>query len=747
MLRYVCLLFVVNAIAFAQPARLWKRDGHIAQAKMLGFDKSHRFVYTHSRRTIQGEGITDWLYKWDVDGDTVVQRIQLPGVAKAIVDDSTILVERNYPSYVLVRIIDGSVRLEAPLYMPIDWIDPTSSIAVGWLGYGDTTSIMLIDLKTLTVIAKGLWGSGRKYIGAYDTKNKILYGGDRDGYFGMNMALEKTRLTISGRPNEGLNDIEVVDDGTLLISLSVYNDSTNRVIAIDPLTSIQFDSVVVPGPLYANSARRVIISAPDNRIVLNPGSGVLTVLMRNPLRIEGTISTSHIFDPIIVHNADSVYVGTTKCAITLFNPRTLVSEEILPQRHVVLSGTQLHDGRLAISQLYLDPQIISVKDGNDVQPLWTYQPWVSQHGDKFTIIAASNAPVVAIANARMCRLIQTNDTTTLCTIRAEGDIITGSIGAFETAWINSLGTQAAIQFVSTPSIRISYHRYLGCYRSEQPCSDYLLPLITRTNSGASVSSIEENSYNTMQINKLLISASGESIMISITDRDSKDTARQTSDTNDVYLYSPFNQLRRSFQAATIGLFLTGDTRIVVDDSSGLAFADVDDTLSYNVVNLGLRHLPLAVMHGTQRVITYTDKTLQCVDVDNGTVLWSMPVASQPTNILVDRTDRWFLCTYADDYVEMFALDTTVSVSEAINTRNELVVSPNPANETLSLRAPFPISEYALYDVLGNMVMSASVESATTMHSVNIESLPSGTYVLSVTAMMRRATAIVQKRGQ
>jgi len=133
-----------------------------------------------------------------------------------------------------------------------------------------------------------------------------------------------------------------------------------------------------------------------------------------------------------------------------------------------------------------------------------------------------------------------------------------------------------------------------------------------------------------------------------------------------------------------------------------------------------------------------------VDFVNAQILWSMPVAHLPTNVLIDRNDRWFLCTYAEDYIEMFVLDTTVSVNTAENRRLGLNVFLNPASETLNLRAPLPIESYAIYDLLGNRVLDEQLATASSTYSVNIGALVSGVYVVSVRVGGCRLTSIVRK---
>ena len=76
----------------------------------------------------------------------------------------------------------------------------------------------------------------------------------------------------------------------------------------------------------------------------------------------------------------------------------------------------------------------------------------------------------------------------------------------------------------------------------------------------------------------------------------------------------------------------------------------------------------------------------------------------------------------------FCPTTSSTESPFTSDKNQLVVYPNPTENSISFAADARETDYAIYDHLGNSVLKGRITSNTT-NDLNLADLPSGAYVL------------------
>lgn len=736
MIRCTCLLVVVS-LAFcvdslAQPARLWKRDGPTPGMRVEGVQRSTGYVYTSAANR---------LYLWDTVADTVVHRVvfNAPWFSDIefvqLIDDSTVLAGRINGFFAHYSINDGRELVQKPWALRMEWIDDSARVAIGWFTSYDTMFVVLSNPRAFEKTVQAIWTHGLKYPTAYDKQRGLIYVRSSKEIIAVDSLGNAKSIAGFDVAYEVLMDVKLLADGTLLAFLhKTYPDKVSRVVAIDRDSYVRTDSITIPGHNYANASGNLFV-LPNQDVIVLASSDTVQIIRTNPLQLRYSFASSVEPSSLYISADAAVYYSTRVDGLMHLDSETATLTNLVGARSFVGSATQLADKRIVIGQKGIAPVVIDVRNGNDVERLWnTQSPLKGFDTYDYTVLAATHAPVIAVGLSDSVRLVNTNDAATLCTIRAISGITEGRIGALSPVWLNDVGTEMISQFEFEAWVHSGDGEGVGFSRTSSPCVDNRLWI------GGNATFVKAQKYS-LVVRQFSASGSGDNALLSAYEQ--YDPA--------VHLYTGINSAwphiasHRIFPGASFGVLLNNGIHGALDHEDGLAIISAVDTLLFRTIPLGTRHLPLSMLHNNDHVITYADGAVHCIDVVGGVRLWSMPVASQPFHILVDRDDRWFLCLYADDYCEMFALDTTVSVGAGASNTLELLVHPNPASETLNIRAPFQMHTCSIYDVLGKVVLTSSLKEPSEMHSLNVEALPTGMYVFSATAGERRATTLVHKQ--
>lgn len=741
MIRYASTLVVVGVAfcvaSFAQPARLWKRDGHAGTPIVASVERSSGYVYVVAAST---------LYLWDTDGDTVVRRTVLEPREFTYWDraeflsDNIVLVSDDTRGFAQYSVSTGKRILSSYGYQ-IVWIDPSKSVYLGWSSYADTQFLLIGDARTFEVKRKvewlNPWPLGRVQPLAYDTVRKIIYVRHLNNI----SAIDTLGTMTVVRDFQGSAvpvALEPLDDGTLLASFIMTELGDSRLGVLDPVTGSMrdADTLSFPGVGMPHHNKNVMHRLPNGNVLFQSNELTMHVVRLNPLVIVRSIAIPNSYVDVHVHGSDSVYLTDTDGGLHLVQLATGTVTQVLPTYSAVNSATQLNTGQLVLAQLDALPQVVSLATGDDQYPLLASEKWnrnfLSQRS--MTVMAASKAPIVTLCGGQQCHTFNLSDTAWLCTQIGVGSWIDGSATDFMPVWVDSLGSGFRFQYSYEPWPHSSLVRGTAIGYTSSPCDTVYIRA-----DGTGIGIGDKGGHPTIE--RVSISKDGAMTLF-------KALGAEAKDANGIHLAyygDPKNPTHLKYPSSTHGVVMNSGVHGVLDDSNGLAVIDARYSEVRTQVALGQRHLPLQRMQTSEHVLTYVNNAVHCVDFVNAQILWSVPVASQPSSILVDRNDRWFLCLYPDDYIEMFALDTTVSVNEATAGTQSLHVYPNPASETLSVQAPFPMHICEVYDVLGNVVLTLRLNEASQASTLNIDKLPKGTYVLSATAGVRRATALVQKQ--
>lgn len=714
MIRYACLLVVISVVAVAQPTRLWKLDEH-RPSRVLRCEDDGRTLY-----------IGDYLgmlNTWDVAVDTITRRVETPARPIKMIGDTAALVH-EWRWCAIVDTRDGHIIKEIDDSNWVEWCDPTGTIGAGVVRTEAGEWIVFTDLKTLEVVWKEPWGVGYDISYAYDDVNRRVIFATRDQVYvmGWNGAkIKKIDVPIDPGYNCGM----MVTGGNTLLMNYCINFNLPTIVKAYDLSSYQFvDSLSFDFGEGFHAVR--------GDSVLYVSEGRWRLLRVNPLRCIDSIIDRRLSLELYYHAMDSIYIVEND-RITRLDLIAQTLEDVLPTRHPVHSLTQLLNGEVAITRDRESPSIVDPNNGTMVRPFLNDHPWVSTLKGG-TVRAATAAEVVAVCIGNKCELISYADNSTACMIAREPDMQGVLYSPF---WLDSLGTSAVYHYYA-----VDGYYYDGLRMTAKPCKDDTL----RTHDGGLL--MYSDSLVWERITQADISSDGSYALVSTTHIPMTDTlldeqqVRWFTALSDV---PPFGIPGKVYRDATNGRLLNANGDGVIDDENGLAIINISDTTLHRVVDLGERHYPRGVMSKGRRVVTYASKGVHCVDLETSRIIWTIPVHRAPTMVRFDRDEKWiYLATrYYDS--EMYSLENVeLDVHDDLSP-SQLRVHPNPASETLSVQAPFPMHICEVYDVLGNVVLTLRLNEASQASTLKVDELPKGTYVLSATAGVRRATTLVQKQ--
>jgi len=742
MIRYTCLLVVMGILfsmsSVAQPIRLWKRDGHAGTPIVASVELSSSYLNVVASST---------LYMWDTKGDTVVRRIALTSNSvwdpaywdrAEFLSDSTVLVSDNDRVFAQYNILTGK-QIMIRYAEEIAWIDPSNSVYIGWTSRADTQFLLIGDAQTFEVKTKVKWlqwPQGKVVPLAYDVVRKIIYVRHLNNISAID-TLGTMTIVRDFQSSSVPSALVPLDDGTLLASFYVTELGDSRLGVLDPASGQMrvADTVSFPGVGKPYSTKNVLHRLPNGNVLFESNAQTMHVVGLNPFVILQSVTVPESYVDPHVHGNDSVYLTNTDGGLHLVELATGNVKQILDTYSATNSTTQLNTGQLVLGQLRALPQVVSLATGHNQYPLIAEEKWNRNFltGHSVTVLAAAQAPIVTLCGGQQCHTFNLSDTVWSCTRIGVGSWIDGSAGDFKPVWVDSLGSGFRYQYSYDPWPHRSFVRGTAIQYASSPCDTGYVDA-----DGTGVGIGDKDTDPTIE--RVSISKDGTMTLF-------KALGAKDKDANGVHLAfyrDPNNPTFMQYPNSTHGVVMNSGVHGVLDDSNGLIVIDARYQDVRTPVALGERHLPLQRMQTSEHLLTYSNNAIHCVDFVNAQILWSMPVAHLPTNVLIDRNDRWFLCTYAEDYIEMFVLDTTVSVNTAENRRLGLNVFLNPASETLNLRAPLPIESYAIYDLLGNRVLDEQLATASSTYSVNIGALVSGVYVVSVRVGGCRLTSIVRK---
>lgn len=734
--RAVWVVFVlvglfVASVAQAQPKRMWKRDGHSASPRVLGLDATRKYLYTESAGA---------LYLWDTDGDTVIRRLLVSGTDYRersrehvyLVDDTTLFVEHGVspgPDSTVFRHLDDGHIIRLATDNTFDWVDPGVNVAVTWSDQYKT-NIIIHNPRTFAVTGMRSWDGDARF-SSFDPLRKVIYGYNQ--YIAFEIDTQGVRTDIA-HFKVYVKDVQPMNDGTVLIAKNPSQEVLTTLVLVDPVSKKQLDSVSIARWLSNRDNTPALYPMSSDKVVVITRVPSLVVLERNPLRVVAEVPIPPTDRRMFVAAPDSLFFCTLEGAVMLFNPTTSELKEVIPARAEVKSATQLNDGRLLVGHMLNVPLTLDVKTGNDLSPLWPNgHPWVVFGGKSMHVIAAKSAPVVATCRDLNCRLLSTTDTTTQC-------VLSGNAKARMTkmapAWVDSTGKEMTVFFEYNGAIAGSMSWGIGFHRSTADCTSDSVIAKKRA------PDIRDELLGTVNIPSVSLSADGRSGLYATS------WGKYSADSI-VYVFKdlsgtpPYSSVVTQYSPGGTACFLPDGDSIVMNDQEGVSIISATDTELFKIVRLGQHHFPVAALHHSNQVITFASNRLHCVDLTTQRVLWSTPVTARPFDIVVDRDDDWFVALYNEDYIEMFTIDTVVAV-ESESGINQVVVFPNPASETLNVQAPFPIVEYALYDVLGCKVLSALLSNAPTSATIDVRGLVGGAYVLCITGRNSTQSVFVRK---
>lgn len=741
MTRYAWLIVLLGtySICVAQPMRLWKRDGHSSAPHVVGVERSTNRIYTASGQN---------LYLWDRNADTVVRRVVLDFQQEnradilRFVDDTTVFVGKPGANYGYFNALTGAEISRKPNDLPMEWVDDSLRIAVGFRSHADTQFVVISDPRTFTKRTDVVWKNGKSSVRAYDYSRKQVYCISNKKVFAIDTLGSSRVVCIFNGEYEDIGDVQLTKTGQILVFLYIdYPDRKGRIISIDPDTYIHTDSVDLTGSTYWLEGKRVHVLA-DNRLLVRASSEESQFVSLSPLRTGELVEVSSYADyyespgdTLLFYAADQKLMG--------IDTHTSALSVVLERHSKTISATQLNTDQLVLGLYRVYPQVVSIGTGRDLYPLFPTQRW-NYYDVMFNdarVLAASHAPVVLICGGGSCRTLTVSDTAWSCSKVGVGTWMDGYSLDFAPVWVDSNGTRFQFQYLYDPWPHRSLYGGTAIGFASSPCDT---SYVQANPTGVGIS--EKSGWPTIE----RVSVSRDGLMTLFKGLGSG--IREDNGMHFTYLKDPNNILKAKYPNSTHGVVMNNGVHGVMDDTNGIVVIDARYPGFSRRVDLGQRHLPLQRMQTSELLLTYANNAIHCVDFTTARILWSMPVANHPTSILVDRNDRWFLCQYAEDYCEMFALDATVNVSEDGSTnaslgkgqQGGLSVYPNPMSGTLSIRAPYPMLDYALYDVIGNRVLSEVVDVQSRQCTLNTSALTHGNYVLVANTIHGRLTIVVSK---
>jgi hypothetical protein len=709
----VCAFFCAAFASAQVPQRLWSQsfvDFHNA----LLYDRENHELIVHRDATV---------FRLDTRTNTVNDSYTLDGQTLApfhVFNDTLLVTARQFEIRMFNLRTGSPIEVPDSLKRRYRFVDKNSHAGV-YEDWPDTVShvLVIVDLESLRVIATIPYSSVQ--VLAIDKVNGYLLGRD-DGYI-VRLSEGDEVDTIKGlRPADTFNVSAVVlSNGDILILAGDDGlQSGPQLHLIDGQQLEIIRSRRLNGP---NGPYHALHLLDDERVVVHHMQDSASVVDVETLETLRVIHVSDSESLNLLSNRGMPIIALVDGSAVAFSDDLSTKERIWNDRSQIGDVAQLADGRVVVSTRFEPLHELNVLTGERTTKIWGREKPNSVRSAT-TILPSRSGPWVALGDGNTrATIISVNSDEVRCELVGK-DLFHGNSTEYielNIEWMDDDAEASICSFMaSTPG-----PYFAGIHAFPAPCRDTsVLP---------TQGPIIYAGYGVERppAVRTVVNADASITMIPV-----RPSAHQLEGQEVRVLYNVFDgQVGKddyvSISDANHPLFTADESYGVVDHAAGLLRfdpRDPADASTHHVIDRGTRLIPMATIPGTNVVIVHDSaaSALIGINVVSDELAWEIPITLRPHRVVVDRNARWMLLHDKNFTLEMYALDTAVSVTESGWKGAPISHSmyPNPASSQIHISPSDDVS-YHLMNTLGEIV--AEGKGAT----VSLASVSTGTYFLRV----------------
>lgn len=711
---FLCATLCVSIVSAQPPQRIWSQSFFTFSRAFL-YDRDSNELFVIGNGTV---------YRLDVQSNAVVAQYSIAGQTLGpyqVFNDTVLVASRQYELQML------NLRTGSPITVPDSvrrryrFVDQNSHAGV-YQDWPDSAEhvLVIVDLETFKVLATIAHGVVEDL--AIDRRSGYLFG-KKDGYI--------VRLSTGGRvdtvkalgpTNTYFASAVVLADGDILMLTGDVQSQLGgqQLHHIDGQRLEIVRSRSISGGNQVNNALQLI---DDKRVILHHTYDSATVINVETLDV---LQVLHVSDGEILNltaNRGMPIVAIVDGNVIAFSEDLTSSERIWDDRSPIGDVAQLWDGRVVVSTSYEPLHVLDILTGLRTDKVWNREKPVKMYAAK-SILPSKSEPWVAMGDgANGASIVSVETVESRCTLLSEDNINGVSDEDIDLAidWIDASAEASICSF--NRSTRGPYST--GIHAFPAPCRD------TTVRPSQGPISYSDCSIDFERGVRSVANADASIVMIPIRGPFYRG-GNEVRIVYDVLNGGIGKNDYISIKDANHPLFTSDDTYGVVDHALGLLRfdpRDPSDTSTHHVIVLGSRVIPMASVPRANIIIVHdtTAHTLVGVDVVTDAITWAIPLTLSPYQIIVDRNARWMLVHDKSAALEMYALDTAVSVKEQHRERSSVLhtIYPNPSSTEIYIQ-PADSDSYVLMNSLGERVAEG------VGGVVPVTTLSSGPYLLQIT---------------
>jgi hypothetical protein len=717
-MRYViAFLCFTTSVLSQQPKLLWHQD-YIDIKQVLHYDEGDAVLYVVNNH--------DQVISIDLAARMVITRmpanVPINNIVITINDSVFALNQSNVLSFHNYR-TGKPVSIADSLKIGLTWVSANILHGARVNNNAVDRTITVVDLSIPAVVGAIDW-SGRPFISicGYDPQSELVFA--RLDSALVQISFDGTTTQIRGATeydSRRTNECVVLSSGDVIRLVLEYGGREGAFLyRIDALTKSVVDSIDLgPRTEYQPS----FIRLPNDVLVLKLHADSAVVVDGKSFVLMRTVTLPISNTEWTVQSDEGTLLWVSEGHVYLGSDELQNIEKLWEDQSSFLDYTQLTDGRVVASSGHRGVHEFDLLNGNRRGSLWSSTDQFEKR--VFTdLVSARNGHWMMVGTFHRSGEIdvQTVSTTSQeVKCSADGLVSRVSENSLLPEWLSDDGNIRICSF--TGSDYTGSRSRSGFHVFSEPCND----TVVSYNKGAIAYSDALIDLN--RSNRTAISASADVLMAPFRlwhfnphrheVRVYRDPVGQLSDPDDYVAYSDASSV-----------CLTGTEQYaVVDHVRGLLVFDPRSTGNELVIDLGTRHMPLTAMTDNNVVIVFDSATtsLRAVDVNNERVLWGIPLGYYPRKVLVGRDNRWLLVDKSYSHLDMYALDTTVSVPEVRDRKYEPSIFPNPVYDNVTMTVPDEgVYGISIVNDLGTTVLITTLSGTTTIPT---HALPQGSYTV------------------